>query len=70
MKHSISQTRAPRLLCTLPLSHGFSRVLLCDVNPRKVYHLLEEFFADQSKLMVVALHCPGKVYIERPGALV
>lgn len=28
----------------------------------QVYHLKEELLADQSKLMVVALHCPRKIY--------
>ena len=41
-----------------------------DVKPFQVYHSKEEFLADQSKLMVVALHFPGKVYIESPGVLV
>ena len=35
-----------------------------DVKPFQVYHSKEEFLADQSKLMVVALHCPRKVYRE------
>ena len=55
---------------TLPLPHGSSRVVLCDIKPCQGYDWLEEFLADQSKLMHLALHCPGKVYIERPGALV
>ena len=54
MKDSPSQTRAPRLLCTLALPHGSSRVVISDVKPRQGYDWLEELRADQSKLMVVA----------------
>lgn len=66
MNDSPSQTRAPRLLCSLPLPHRSSRVVLCDVKPCQGYDWLEELLADQTNLMVVA----GKVYRETPGALV
>ena len=34
------------------------------VMPFQVYHSKEELLADKSKLMVVALNCPRKVYRE------
>ena len=39
-------------------------MVLCDVKPFQGYHWLENFLADQSKLMTVALHCPGNLYRE------
>lgn len=59
----LSLSRASELPTCCPSSRGFSREVLCDGKLLQGYHWLERFPTDQSKLMGVAPHCPGVLYI-------